>query len=51
MIKEFRTGNVKMTEMGTLRTTVGVENISQKGGVHNADGSFELRTAAVSSVT
>jgi predicted aspartyl protease len=34
MIKEFRTGDVKMTEMGTLRTTVGVENVSQKGGIH-----------------
>jgi predicted aspartyl protease len=33
MIKEFRTGDVKMTEMGTMRTTVGVENISQKGDV------------------
>ena len=33
MIKEFRTGDVKMTEMGTLRTTVGVENVSQTSGV------------------
>ncbi len=33
MIKEFRIGGVKMPEMGTLRTTVGVEHVSQKGGV------------------
>ena len=25
--------DAKMTEMGTLRTTIGVENVSQKGGV------------------
>jgi predicted aspartyl protease len=34
MIRQFRTEDVKMTEMGTLRTTVGVENVSQQGGIH-----------------
>jgi predicted aspartyl protease len=33
MIRKFRTEGVIMPEMGTLRTTVGVENVSQKGGV------------------
>jgi predicted aspartyl protease len=34
MIREFCTKDIKMAEMGTLRTTIGVENVSQKGSIH-----------------
>jgi predicted aspartyl protease len=33
MIRESGVGDVKMREMGTLRTTVGVENVSQRGEI------------------